>query len=136
MANLDCLVTKTNADEGLWFRVVLYGKEQPFSVKILGADSDVVITHAKEKLRKLRNKSKDDMEDSFDLVFDSKDEDVLIRMCELRSEDGEPIIINGKEIKNTKKDFEFLIEKIPALKEFILEKSNERKNFLSKAKKD
>lgn len=135
MANLDCLVTKENADDGVWFRVVLYGKEQPFSVKLLGSDSDVVINYAKEKLRKLKNK-KTDEDESLEVLFDTKDEDVLIRICELRTEDGEPIVIGDREIKNTKEDYRFLIEKIPAIKEFVLEKSNERKNFLLQKKKD
>ena len=135
MANLDCLETKENADNGVWFRVKLYGKEQPFSLKILGSDSDEVVKYAKEKLRKIRDSNKED--GSLEALLDSNDNDVVVRLCGIRSEDDEKkVILGNRELKNDKESYKFMIEKIPALKEFVLEKSNERKNFLSEKKKD
>lgn len=139
------LATKDNADEGVWFQLVLYGKKQNLDVKIIGADSDVVQQFQREQIRKMKstfkngNASIEDIDDeTFDELVDSNDENVLIRMNGLRvhNKPEEPIELNGVVLGNDRKSYALAIEKIPAMKKFVLDKSNERLGFLSAGKKN
>lgn len=133
------LVTQDNANEGVWFQVVLYGKKQNFDVRIIGADSDVVQQYNREQARKLKSTLKngkssieDIDEDAFEELLDSSDESVVIRINGLRTHNKpeEPLTIGNVTLENDKKSYALILEKIPALKEFVLKKSNERLNFL------
>lgn len=139
------LATKDNADEGVWFQLVLYGKKQNLDVKIIGADSDVVQQFQREQIRKMKstfkngNASIEDIDDdTFDELFDTSDENVLIRMNGLRvhNKPEEPLELNGTALGNDRKSYEIAIENIPAIKKFVLDKSNDRLNFLSAGKKN
>ena len=143
--DIENLVTQDNANEGVWFQAVLYGKKQNFDVKIIGSDSDVVQTALREQLRKMKLSLKTGSanveeldDDAFEELLDSTDENVIIRMNGLRTHNKpeEPLTLSGISLGNDKKSYALIVEKIPALKEFILKKSNERLNFLSEGKKN
>lgn len=138
------LITQDNANEGVWFQVVLYGHKQPFDAKIIGADSDIVQMHQRELIRKLKGSVKgtgktiDDIdEETLEEFIDNADENVIIRLAGLRTHGkDEPLTIDGRELKNDHDSYAYIIEKIPDFKEFVLKKSNERLNFLSTGKKN
>ena len=46
------------------------------------------------------------------------------------------MINDGKVLKNDKESYALLIDKIPALKDWVMKESNERGNFLSEGKKN
>lgn len=134
------LVTKDGANEGKWFQVILYGQKQNFDIKILGEDSDVVQNYNRAKLRKMKNAVKkgssnlnDIDDDTMEELLDSADENVIVRIDGLRTHgnEEEPLTIGKKVLKNDKESYRLLIENIPAIKDFVLNKSNERTNFLS-----
>lgn len=138
--DLGHFVTKDKANEGVWFQVELYGKKQPFEVKVLGDDSDVVRKYSESKLRDaaVEQMSKDEsfnpLEISKSVVgahFNRADEDALVRFVGIRSMDKEPLMFGKTELKCNKESYKLLLDKIPALKDFILAKSKERTNFLS-----
>jgi len=149
--NLDGLVTQDKADSGEWFPVELYGKRLDFDLLILGDDSDTVTQFTRNRLKKLRASASKDKnrngeldDDALDEVFDSGDEAVIIRIAGIRgwkrdrdkkgkiiSEAEVPVELNGKELKNDKESYKFLITKIPAIKEFVLGIARDRTNFLS-----
>lgn len=138
--DIENLVTQDNANEGVWFQAILYGKKQNFDVKIIGADSDTVQQYQREQARKMKSTFKggkssiDDIDDdTFEELLDSSDDNVVIRMNGLRTHNKheEPLTIGNVTLGNDKKSYELILEKIPALKEFVLKKSNERLNFLS-----
>lgn len=138
--DLGCLVTKDKADEGVWFQVKLYGKDQPFEVKILGDDADAVIkftrNRSREKLGKLKldkieNYQSEIAKSFFDGVLDYSDENALVRLAGIRAMDKEPLMLGNVELKCDEASYKLVIEKIPALKEFIIAKSRERSNFFS-----
>lgn len=141
MADLTSFATQDKANEGEWFPVKLYGKKVPLAVLIYGDDSDVVANYNREKLRKIKigqdgKASLDD--DELDELLDSADDNVVVRIGGVSSYDwkkkertDEPVVLFGKTLKNDVSSYRFLIEKIPAIKSFITEKSNERTNFLA-----
>lgn len=130
--NLGNLVTKDKANEGVWFQVELYGKKQPFEVKILGDDADAVRNYSRDKLRGVKVERDTTLEKAVvDELLDSGDEDVLIRLCGIRAMDKEPLMLGKTELKCDATSYKLVIEKIPALKDFIIAKSKERTNFLS-----
>lgn len=138
--DIENLVTQDNANEGVWFQAILYGKKQNFDVKIIGADSDTVQQYQKEQARKMKSTFKngkssiDDIDDeTFEELLDSTDDNIVIRMNGLRTHNKheEPLTIGDVTLENDKKSYTLILEKIPALKEFVLKKSNERLNFLS-----
>jgi hypothetical protein len=45
------------------------------------------------------------------------------------------VILFGREIGTDKKSLQFLIDHIPAVKDFVMEKSKERENFLGERRK-
>lgn len=139
------LVTQDNANEGVWFQAILYGRKQNFDVRIIGADSDTVQQYQREQARKMKSTLKggragieDIDDDTFEELLDSSDENIVIRMNGLRTHNKheEPLTIGDVTLGNDKKSYETILDKIPALKEFVLKKSNERLNFLSDGKKN
>lgn len=141
MADLSCFATKDTSDEGKWFPVKIGGTKYPMAIKIYGDDSDVVQDFDRDRIRKLGKSGitsgKEVDDEVIDELYDSKDDGVLVRIGAVSSYDwkkkiniDEPLTIGEVEIGNDKKSFAFLIEKIPALKGFITEKSK-RSNFLS-----
>lgn len=142
--NIGNLVTQDNANEGVWFQAVLYGRKQPFDIKIIGADSDTVQQYQREQIRKVKTTMKggkdinDIDDDTFEELLDSSDENVVNRINGLRTHGkvDEPLTLGEVTLGNDKESYTLLIEKIPAIKEFVLKKSNERLNFLSVGKKN
>lgn len=142
--NIGNLVTQDNANEGVWFQAVLYGKKQPFDIKIIGADSDTVQQYQREQLRKVKSTMKggkdinDIDDDTFEELMDSSDDNIINRINGLRTHGkvDEPLTLDDVTLRNDKESYALLIEKIPAIKEFVLKKSNERLNFLSVGKKN
>lgn len=135
------LVSQENANEGVWFQAVVYGKKQQFDMKILGSDSDKVKEFEREQFRKLNLSKKNIKNETFsddviDDVLDSIDEKAIIRIAGIRSRDKDPLAINGIELKSDKASYSLLLKKIPELKDFIMDKSEERTNFLSDRKKN
>ena len=139
------LTTSTNEQEGKWFQVELYGKKQPFALKILGNESDEVIFYQREQLKKLKEIGKEAEEmtdDEFTELLDAGEEAIITRIVGISSvrQKGkfnsefelinEAVILDGKELKNDKTSYKTLVEKIPAIKDFILKKSRDRSNFL------
>lgn len=142
--NIGNLVTQDNANEGVWFQAVLYGRKQPFDIKVIGADSDTVQQYQKEQLRRVKasmkgGKAIDDIDDDeFEELLDSSDENIINRINGLRThgKPEEPLTLGDVTLGNDRESYALLIEKIPAIKEFVLKKSNERLNFLSVGKKN
>lgn len=139
------LVTQDNANEGVWFQLVLYGKKQNVDIKIIGADSDTVQMYQREQIRKMKSVMKngktnieDIDDDTFEEMLDSTDDNVIIRINGLRVHNNheEPLTLGNVTLGNDKKSYSLFVEKIPASKKFILEKSNERLYFLSQGKKN
>lgn len=141
MADLSCFATQEKANEGEWFPVKLYGKKLPLAVLIYGDDSDVVTKYNRDRIRKMkigRNGQAELDDDAVDELLDSADDNVIVRIGGISSYDwkkgentSDPIVLFEKTLTNNAKSYRFLIENIPALKQFITEKSGERTNFLS-----
>lgn len=146
MADLSCFNTKDNADEGVIIPVKLDGQKLPLALKIYGSDSDVVKEYEKQKIRKLGlgKKGKKELdEDDIEELLDNQEEAVIIRIGGIYDYDWkkkavteEDTIIDGKVLKNDKESYALLIDKIPALKDWVMKESNERGNFLSEGKKN
>jgi hypothetical protein len=93
-----------------------------------------------KKLRAHTGKTELD-DEALDAVLDSGDGNVLVRIAGIRGLqfDGkhkeiigyEPVTLGGKELKNDEGSYRLLIEKIPAIKDFVLKVSGDRTNFLS-----
>lgn len=139
------LATKTNADSGKWFRVELYGETTDLWVKILGADSDAVQKMQRNQFKKLSANTGADKkmtDETIDELLDSDIDSVLCRLVAIAGnkddapDESEELTIGEKVLGNDRDSFEFLITEIPALKKFIVDKSNERKNFLSLKRKN
>jgi len=147
--DLNNLVTQENSDSGVWFPVVLYGKPADFDLLILGDDSDAVQQFSRKKMKKLKTlvandqKSKEFDDDTIDELVESDEEGVVARIAGIRgwkverkgkkevNREPEPVTINGVELKNDKESYKLLVSKIPAVKEFVLDKARDRTNFLS-----
>lgn len=149
--DLSDLITQDKADSGGWFPVELYGKKQDFDLLILGDDSDAVQKHNRKAMKKLKgvmSKAKGgDIEfddETIDEIADSNDEAVIARIAGIRGwkverkgskeirRDPEPVTLNGVELASDAASYKLLIQKIPALKEFVLKIARDRTNFLSK----
>lgn len=146
MADLSAFATKDNAEEGIIFPVKINGIKFPIAIKIFGSDSDAVKLYERKAIKKLKiGKDNSDGVDGDELVdlLDSN-EGVLVRIGGIWSYDWEegsiveddPVTLGDKTIGNDKKSYEFLLEKVPALKDWIIEKSNKRENFLSERKEN
>jgi hypothetical protein len=148
---LDNLVTQDLANEGVWTPIVLYGKPRDFDLLILGDDSDKVQQYNRKALKKLKSvikRTKENNDDEFDddaadELAESGDEGVLARIAGIRgwkverkgskeiSRQSEPVTLCGIEFKNSPESYKLLIEKVPALKDFVLKVARDRTNFLS-----
>ena len=146
MADLSAFATKKMADEGVILPVKIDGIKFPMAMKIYGSDSDVVVQYERNKIRKLglgkKGKSELDEDDIEELLED--EEGTLCRIGGVYTYDwkkktvveNEPVTLNGKTIDCDKKSYEYLIEEMPAIKNWIKEQSNDRANFLSTGKKN
>ena len=146
MADLSVFATQEKSDEGVWFPVKLYGQKIPIALLIYGDDSDVVQKYNRDRLRKMKINSNGNTEMNEEMIeelLDSADDAVVVRIGGISSYDwkkgeniNEPIELNGKTIQSDKRSIKYLIEQIPAIKQFVNEKSNERQNFLASGKKN
>ena len=147
MADLSAFATKDNADEGVVIPVKIDGTKFPIALKIFGSDSDVVKDYERKQLRKIKlgkNGKTDIDEEVFEELLDSQDDGVLIRIGGLWSYDwkkesvdeSDPVRLGETVLGCDKKSYKLLIEKLPAIKEWVMEKSNDRANFLSVGKKN
>ena len=145
MADLSCFATKDNAEEGVIFPVKIKGTKFPIAIKIYGSDSDAVKFYERKLVKNLNLFGGKDKDNSDELEeYLSSDEGVVIRIGGLWSynwdkqeiDEKDPVILFGKTLGCDKKSYEFLVDKIPAIKDFITEKSNDRSNFLSEGKKN
>lgn len=140
MADLSAFATKDRADEGVIIPVKIKGTKIPLAIKVYGSDSDAVIEHDKDKIRKLGlgKKGKNEVdEDAVEELLEHQDDDYIVRIGGLYSYDwkkkktvDEPVVLFGKELKNDEESYRFLIEKMPSVKEWIKEQSDDRDNFL------
>jgi hypothetical protein len=141
--DITSLATRENAEAGVWTRVELYGRKQDFELRILGGDSDAVQKHARAQMKKLRlNAGKPELDDeAIDNALELSDEGALVRIAGIRGlqfdkkhkepAGYEPVILEGTELKNDRESYRLLIERIPAIKDFVLKISGDRTNFLS-----
>lgn len=137
MADLTNLISSEKSNDGVWAQAVVYGEKQPFEILIYGDDSRVVQKFNRNKLRKLNiGSGKKLSNEALDEILDSEEENVIVRIGGLRSLDKDPLMMNGEELTSDTASYKKLIKAIPDLKNFILEFSNERTNFLSNGKKD
>ena len=145
MADLSAFATKDNADEGVILPVKIDGKKIPLALKIYGSDSDVVRDYERQLLRKVKYDKNGKVEDEvFEELLDTQDDGVLVRIGGLWSYDwknekvdeSDPVILDGKTLGCDVKSYKLLINKLPALKDWILETSKNRTNFLSDGKKN
>lgn len=144
MADLSKFATKDKADEGAVLPVKVNGIKIPMAIKVFGGDSDAVLEHEKGRVRLLAKKEGKKIEDDdIDDLLESRDEGVLVRIGGIYSYDwekkavtDEPLVLFGRELKCDPDSYRYLIRKMPSVKEWILEKSNDRLNFLEHRKKD
>ena len=146
MADLSNFATKDRAEEGVILPVKIDGVKFPMAVKVFGSDSDVVTEYERGRIRKLgigKNGKEGIDEDDIEELLDD-DEGVLCRIGGVYAYDwrkkkvieGEDTVIDGIVIKDDRKSYEFLIEKIPAIKDWVKKASNERSNFFATGKKN
>lgn len=136
---LDQFVTQDNAENGIWREVVLYGKVCGFELCILGSDSDAVQKFNRKQMKELRRSSgKQELDDeAVDVVLSLGTEDAVVRIVGIRGKTkGETITLAGKTIGNDRESYLFLINKIPQIKNFVMEVSGNRTNFLPERKKN
>jgi hypothetical protein len=149
------LATKDNAEQGQWFRFEAYGNKWPFELKILGADSDAVQKYNRKRMRselfgKIQAGKFEELNDAdYEEMDGLSDESALVRLVDIRGyrydpKDTrkrhpigyEPVTLFDRELKTAREDFQYLIDQIPAVKDFVLEKSRLRENFLSERKEN
>ena len=146
MADLTAFATKDNADEGVVLPVRLNGTKIPLALRIYGSDSDTVIEYERSKIRKLgigRKGKKDLDDDDIEELLENQDEAVVIRIGGIYSYDwkkkttiDEPVILFDQTLKCDKESYKYLVDKMPAIKDWVMEQSNDRSNFLSAGKKN
>ena len=147
MADLSAFATKELADEGVIIPVRIDGMKFPMAVKVYGDDSDVVKDFEKQRIRNLglgkKGKTEVDEED-IDELLEHQDEAVVIRIGGIWTYDwkkkavvqNEPLELFGKTLGCNKESYEYLVEKMPAIKDWVLEKAKDRTYFLSNGKKN
>ena len=147
MADISAFATKDNADEGEIFPVKIDGIKVPIALKIFGSDSDVVKNYERARLRKIKigkNGRADIDNEVFEELLDTQDDTIIIRIGGLwtydwkkeKVDESDPVVLNGQTLGCDKKSYKLLIENLPAVKDFVLEKSNDRANFLSEGKEN
>jgi hypothetical protein len=141
---IDNLVTQERAESGEWFRVNIYNKNQDFELRIRGSDSDAVQKFTRDQMKKIRiNSNKPELSDeAIDNMLELNDEDVLIRIAGIRGlqfdkkhkeiTGYEPVVLEDTELKDDTESYRLLIEKIPAIRDFVFKISRDRTNFLLK----
>ena len=146
MADLSAFATKDNADEGVVLPVVINGKKYPIAIKVFGADSDVVKQYERTVVRKLnvgKNGKGSIDNDVIEEVIDSN-ESILCRIGgvwsynwdEEKVDEKDPLTLFDRTLECDRASYKYLIEKVPAIKDWIRENSDERSNFLSAGKKN
>jgi hypothetical protein len=149
------LATKDNSENGVWVQVEAYGQKWPFELKILGIDSDAVQKYNRDKIRsevfaKYSSGKITEMSDSdYREVENLSDGGVIVRIAGIRGyryadEDkkrrspikDDKVTLFGREIGADTESLQFLIDHIPAVKDFVLEKSKGRENFLAERRKN
>jgi hypothetical protein len=136
--NLDLLATKDNADTGVWTELVLYGEKTGVEICVRGNDSDAVQKYNREQMKKIRKSSgKTALDDeAIDTVLEIGDSGVLVRIAGIRSkEPDDPIVLMGRTIGDDEASLRFLIEKIPAIKDFVVKFAGDQTHFLAQGKK-
>lgn len=150
--------SKKTADLGKWFKVVLYDDvDCGFWLNILGDDSDTVQAHGKEQFKKLSakaNGAKKVDDDTIDEILNSDIENVIVRLngiagnktTEIKEgrkvkiidepDVNDKVILFDRELNNDVASYSYLIEQIPAIKKFVLDKAKERTNFLFQKKEN
>jgi hypothetical protein len=102
----------------------------------------MVQKYIRTQMKKLRHKAGEELDDeTVDAVLESNSDVILVRLAGIRGLQFdekrkeivgyEPVVLEGKELKDDKESYRFLVEKIPAIKDFVLKISGERTNFLS-----
>lgn len=133
------LVTQDNSEKGVWTQVEIYGKKQDFDVCVLGADSDAVVLYKRRKEIEAQRivgslfGKKDDDETRIETADDIRGqsvEDAVVRLAGVRSRDGDPLMLQGVELKSDSASYRLLCEKIPDIIQFVVGFSNRRANFL------
>jgi hypothetical protein len=151
--DLNQFATQDNANAGVWKQVELYGKPADFDLLILGDDSDTVQQYGRKASKKLKSiiskevktLDADFSDEAVDELTDNNDEAVIVRIAGIRgwnverkggkevSRKPEPVSLGDIALENNALSYRLLIQKIPAVKEFVLKTARERTNFLSKA---
>lgn len=142
--DLSSFATKEKSEEGVIVPVKIKGTKLPLAIQIFGSDSDIVKTFERNRIRKMGlGKGKEIDDDTIDELLESQDESVLIRMGDMYSYDwdkmettDEPLTFGATTLKNDRKSKMLVIENIPDVKDFVIEYSNNRANFLSSGKKN
>ena len=138
MADLSQFSIRKNVEDGKIFPVKIKGVKLPIALRIYGSDADCVKTFERQQLRKIGLKQgKDIDEETLEELIENQNEGVYVRIGGIYEYDWKKkditdgvVTINGKELKNEKNSYELLIDAIPDIRDFVLEKSNERANFL------
>jgi hypothetical protein len=147
--------TRDNSEQGQWFQVIVGKLKMPFELKIMGSDSDAVQKYNRKRLRseifgKIQAGKFDEITDTdYEAFDDLSDESVLVRLAGIRGYQYdpkdtrrrvpigyEPVVLFDRELKADRESFQYLIDQIPAVKDFVLEKSRVRENFLSERKEN
>ena len=148
MADISGFATKKMSEEGVVLPVKIDGLRFPMAIQIFGSDSDPVKEFEREKIRKLMKSTKKNKngfdEEEVDEFLDDQDEGVILRMGDIYSYDwkkkkiveNDPVKLNDKIIGNDYASKMYLIQEMPAIKDWVKENSNDRGNFLSAGKKN
>lgn len=151
--DLSELCTSENEKDGVWVDVVLYGKPMNLKAFIYGETSEEVQKYQKKKLREnmkklnLRNGFDSAIDDDTleDFIGEDEDEEIAyVRLGGLSKLDGTPLKFDGKEVpvkkeeggKETEEIYRGILRGMPALGNFIVGISRDRKHFLPGRKKN
>ncbi len=146
MADLSGFATKDSAEDGVILPVKIDGLKFPIAIKVYGSDSDAVKLYERKIMRKMNigKKGKTDIdEDALDEILDSN-EGALVRIGGMwsydwkkkRVDESDPVVLDGETLGCNQESYELLLEKLPAIKDWVIEQSNNRDNFLLLGKKN
>jgi len=130
---LDGFVTQENAEKGVWFEPELNGKKIGVEFLVIGKDSDIVKKFITEQSRMFPKMTKEEAE-QFDINEQAR-KGVALRIRDMRSTDGQPIVLAGETLTASKASYLKIFEAIPDIQDSIWFFSEKRANFLSKPKK-